>query len=62
LKKRAGNISAHFGLVAVAQEMLPTIEVVGRSSVSGGETDIDKFPAEVLTGGAAAFSTPRRST
>jgi hypothetical protein len=56
LKKRAGNISAHPGLTAVAQEMLPTIEVVGSCPVWGSEIDIDNVPSDVMTGGAAAFS------
>jgi hypothetical protein len=56
LKKRASHISAHPGLAAVVQEMLPAIEVVGSSPASGSEIDIDQVSSEVLTGGAAAFS------
>jgi hypothetical protein len=56
LKKRAGNISAHPGLTAVAQEMLPTIEVVGSFPASGSEIDIDQVPSEVLTRAAAVIS------
>jgi hypothetical protein len=46
-------MSAHPGLVTVAEEMLPTIEAVGSSLALGSEIDIDKVPSEVLTGGAA---------
>jgi iron complex outermembrane recepter protein len=44
---------------AVAQETLPTIEVVGVSPVPGSEIDIEKVPSDVLTVGSAAFSHTR---
>jgi len=45
---------------AVAQEQLPTIEVVGVTPVAGSEIDINKVPSNVLTVGPEAFS-PTRS-
>ena len=44
---------------AMAQETLPTIEVVGVTPVAGSEIDIDKVPSDVVTVGTQAFSHTR---
>lgn len=49
------------GSAAIAQEALPTIEVVGVSPVAGSEIDIDKVPSNVVTAGSAAFSHTKTS-
>jgi iron complex outermembrane recepter protein len=48
--------SALGATVAVAQETLSTIEVVGVSPAAGSEIDIDKVPSDAVTEGPAAFS------
>jgi iron complex outermembrane recepter protein len=48
--------SALGSAAVMAQETLPTIEVVGVSPVPGSEIDISKVPANVLTVGPEAFS------
>jgi iron complex outermembrane recepter protein len=45
-----------FSSAAVAQEALPTIEVVGVSPVPGSEINIDKIPSNVQSVGSEAFS------
>jgi iron complex outermembrane recepter protein len=45
--------------IAMAQEQLPTIEVVGVTPVAGSEIDIDKVPSNVQTVGSEAFSHTR---